>query len=73
MRGMVKGSAVVLLLAAANCRHTEPPARPPEAPPAPSSSATPSVGPLTRQPGQRCPKTENRVRVVSADFKDLSQ
>jgi hypothetical protein len=39
MNRMIIGSLVALLGAASACRYKEPPARPPEVPPAPSSSS----------------------------------
>jgi hypothetical protein len=47
MGQVITFSVLVALLVAAGCRNTEPPARPPEPPAAPSSSAVPRLRPTS--------------------------
>jgi hypothetical protein len=49
MRHRIMCSIVVAVLGGAGCRNTEPPSRTPEAPPPPSSSAVPRVGPTSQK------------------------
>jgi len=56
---------VAIFLGAMGCRNREPPARMPEAPPAPSSSVAPAAatGPVENLGGQPLRKTQSHARV----------